>query len=800
MSMPDAPLTGLRIVDLTEGPAAQTARILADLGADVLVVEPPDGSPSRREAPLIDSQSLPFALRNANKRSVILDGGKERDRQRFFELAAGADILIDSGIPGHVPDFGTSCTELADTYDQLVVMSVTDFGATGPRAAWTATDPVLYALSSVLSRSGPPGGTPVLPPVGIASATASAQAAWAVLVAHYQRLRTGRGDYVDFSRYEGVLQALDPPFGSHGQAAAARGVNNARRDRPKAQDSYPIFACRDGWVRICILAPRQWRAMRAWLGEPRHFQDQHYDTIAGRAAASDQIGAAITALFSQHSMAELVATGTERGVPIAAVLAPPEVLFQDHFRAAGAWTTIELADSETLTVPDGCIVVDRHRAGIRWPAPAPGTSAPDWLADPVAVDVEPGGERPLSGLTILDLGVIVAGGELGRLFGDLGAEVIKVESPAYPDGLRQSKPGQTLSESFAWTHRNQIALGLDLRNSRGTELFGQLVAAADAVFANFKPGTLASLGLSYADLARFNPEIVLTESSAYGDTGPWSTRMGYGPLVRSSTGITQLWQADGARHRFHDAVTVFPDHLVARLAAVATLGALIRRDRTGQGAHVHLSQAESATSQLDVTYASTWAYEAGLPVVGDLSVHGVYPCQGDDEWCVITVGAEADWPAIASVFGRNELADDPRFLTAAGRWESRDALHGVVAEYTRRRSPLEVATALQESGVPAGPMYRGADVLTDPQVRHRGLYTEMVHPLLDVALPSETRPALYRHIAAADLRPAPGLGEHTREVCRRFLSLGADDIEQLIADGVLHAEPATTTKLEGQLA
>lgn len=800
MSMPDAPLTGLRIVDLTEGPAAQTARILADLGADVLIVEPPDGSPSRRAAPLIGTQSLPFALHNANKRSVVLDGGKKRDRRRFFDLVAGADILIDSGIPGNSADFGTSCTELADTYEQLVVMSITDFGATGPRARWTATDPVLYALSSVLSRSGPPGGTPVLPPDGIASATASAQAAWAVLVAHYQRLRTGRGDYVDFSRYEGVLQALDPPFGSHGQAAAARGVDNARRDRPRAQDSYPIVACRDGWVRICILAPRQWRAMRAWLGEPEQFQDQHYDTIAGRAAAAERIGAAITALFAPLSMAELVAAGTDRGVPIAAVLTPREVLSQDHFHATGAWTAIELDNSETLTVPDGCAVVDGHRAGIRWPAPAPGTSEPDWLADPVAVDVEPLGPRPLSGITILDLGVIVAGGELGRLFGDLGAEVIKVESPTYPDGLRQSKPGQAISESFAWTHRNQTALGLDLRNSRGTELFGQLVAAADAVFANFKPGTLASLGLSYEALARFNPAIVLTESSAYGDTGPWSARMGYGPLVRSSTGITRLWHADGAHHQFHDAVTVFPDHLVARLAAVATLGALIRRDRTGRGAHVHLSQAESATSQLDVTYAATWAHEARRTVLGDPSVHGVYPCQGYDEWCVITVGAEADWPAIAATFGRNELADDPRFLTAAGRWESRHALYAVVAEYTRDRSPQAVASALQQLGVPAGPMYRGADVLTDPQVRHRKLYTEMVHPLLDAALPSETRPAPYRHVPAADLRPAPLLGEHTREVCQRLLGLSADEIDQLIADRVLHAEPTTTSKFEGQLA
>jgi len=782
--MSDAPLAGVRILDLTIGPAAQTGRILADLGADVLMVEPPAGCPSRHDAPSVGTQSVSFALRNANKRSVILDSRDDRDRARFLDLVATADILIDSGIPSQSAHFGTSCAALADRYDELVVMSVTDFGTEGPLASWTASDPVLYALSSVLSRSGPPGGVPVLPPDGIASATAAAQAAWAVLVAYYQRLRSGRGDYVDFSRYEGVLLALDPPFGSHGQAAAARGINNHKRDRPKGQDSYPVFACRDGWVRICILAPRQWRAMRAWLGEPERFQDPQYDTIAGRAVASDQIGAAIGDLFHSHTMTELVALGTEHGVPIAAVFTQADVLSADHFQATGAWATVKLTEESVLTVPDGCVVIDGQRAGIRWPAPAAGTGEPGWLGERVAVTTEPASERPLSGLTILDLGVIVAGGELGRLFADLGAEVIKVESPTHPDGLRQGRPGQSISESFAWTHRNQTALGIDLRNSRGAELFGKLVAQADAVFANFKPGTLASLGLPYAALEGFNPRIVLTESSAYGDTGPWSARMGYGPLVRSSTGISRLWRDDtaddDAQHPFHDAVTVFPDHLVARLAAVATLAALIRRDRRGIGAHIHISQAETAVSQLDIVYASLWAQQAGTPIDADPSVHGVYRCLGDDEWCAVTIGADADSKAIASALGLADPADD---------------LRAVLAEYARSRTPLEVATTLQEIGVPAAPMYRGADVLTDPQVRHRRLYTDMAHPALDVLLPSETRPALYRHVPPAALRPAPRLGEHTREVCRRMLALTDDDIEQLITAGVLHAAPTT----EGQL-
>src|SRR5262249_17649367 len=180
-------------------------------------------------------------------------------------------------------------------------------------------------------------------------------------------------------------------------------------------------------------------------------------------------------------------------------------------------------------------------------------------------------------------GIIVVGGELGRLFADLGAEVIKVESAKYPDGLRQARVGQPMSETFAWTHRNEFGLGLDLRQPEGADIFARLVAGADAVFANFKPGTLAALGFPYERLRSLNPRIVLAESSAYGDHGPWSNRMGYGPLVRASTGVTRLWTSDDATdpdRPFVDAVTVFPDHISARVTAIGALAALIRRIRT----------------------------------------------------------------------------------------------------------------------------------------------------------------------------------------------------------------------------
>ena len=226
-------------------------------------------------------------------------------------------------------------------------------------------------MSTALSRTGPTSGTPVLPPVGVASATAAVQAAWAALAAYYHRLRCGTGEYIDFSRFEAVVQSLDPPFGSEGQAAVGlKRSSELWRGRPRNQQIYPILPCRDGYVRICLLSPRQWRGMRAWLGEPERFADPKFDTIAARYAASRELNEAIAELFAAQTMDDLVAEGQRRGVPIAAVLTPAQALSSEHFRAVGALADVVLAAGRDVSVPVGPFVVDGEHAGYARPAPS----------------------------------------------------------------------------------------------------------------------------------------------------------------------------------------------------------------------------------------------------------------------------------------------------------------------------------------------------------------------------------------------------------------------------------------------
>ena len=771
MSVNEPLLAGMRVLDLCDGEADAVTRLLADLGADVLKVEQPGGNSARMQLPTLDGVSIPFALHNANKRAVVLDPSSEADRRALIDLAATADVVVDTGLPGRAFAYGTSCEELADRVGHLITMDVTDFGRTGPYASWRATDPVLYAMCSALSRSGPAVGIPVLPPEGIASATAAVQAAWALLVAYANRLRCGAGDYIDFSRFDAVVTALDPPFGTQGQAATARKSGERWRGRPRNQDLYPIFACRDGFVRICVMSPRQWRGMRAWLGEPEQFQDPRFENLGARAQAFGELGALIGAMFADRTRDELVAEGQSHGVPIAAVLTPSEALHSDHLAAVGALADVELAPGVSARVPVGYWSVDGGRAGFAKSAPSLGADETAWRTqryDPEPVG--PVGALPLTGIRVVDLGIIVAGGELSRLFGDVGAEVLKIESAAYPDGLRQKREHQAIGDSFARAHRNHLGVGLDLRSPDGATVFAELVACSDAVFANFKPGTLAALGFSYDRLQDLNPGVVLAESSAFGDQGPWSTRMGYGPLVRAATGVTSLWASDvpnpAGRHPFYDATTIFPDHVVGRITAIGALAGLVRRQRTGSGAHIHVSQAEAGINQLDTRFVMLAAEAAGpgaaADVVNDAAEHLMLSCAGDDEWCVVSVSCDADRQAIATVTGDATPAD-----------------------WAARHTPQEVADRLQAAGVAAGPMYRPDDVYDHPQLRWRTVLTDMTHPLFDVPLPAETGPARFRNIPPAPQRPAPLPGADTRQVCRAVLGMTDQRLQDLIDAGVM---------------
>lgn len=739
--MPHRPLSGIRIVESVQGPLAMIGRYLADLGAAV----------DRFGHDADDSAE-----------AVVANAGK-RIHAEDLNGSTAATAIDRAHIVIADPASGLDLAALRRLRPDLVTMAVSDFGETGPLSTWRATGPVLHALSAVLSRSGIRGREPLLPPGDLAYQCAAPQAVFALLGALYRVLRGGKGAHFDFAALDGAVQGLDPGFGINGSATMGKPVGLLMRDRPRAGFQYPIMRCADGYVRICLLAKRQWRGMFRWMGEPEQFASADFDRTSHRYASAELLPH-IAGFFAAKRRIDLEREGQEHGVPIASVLTLGEFLESDHAAAREAVTT--LADETRL--PNGFMTIDGDRMG-----PLPAAEDAEFPAPSGAAPLAPFGD-----LKVLDLGVIVVGAEGARLLGDLGADVIKVESQAFPDGSRQSYLEHGMSVSFAAGHRNKRSLGIDLRSDAGRALFLDLVKEADVVCSNFKPGTMEKLGLGEAALREVNPGIIVSESSAFGDTGPWSGRMGYGPLVRASTGLTLAWRYPDDAQSFSDSITVYPDHVAGRICAIGVAALLIRRLRTGIGGVAKVAQSEVMIGHFaaDVVRGTpAQSAPADWP-------WGVFRAAGEDEWCVVTIEDDGDWARLCEAIG---YAEGAAFDTAARRLAAREEITARIEVWLAARTPRDASEALQAAGIAAAPMLRLAELPDFPYYHERGFYRIEGHPWLQEDVLGDSHVVRTADLPAPPRRPAPLSGEQSAEVIADWLGLDAANIQTLKDDAIL---------------
>ena len=737
-----APLAGVYIVDAVTGPMASITRYLADLGARVERIVPREPESAR---------------------DLVANAGKHPKEAATAALDGAHAVVADL-------DRLEWLSGLRVDNPSLVTMAVSDFGYGNEFSRWQATGKVLHALSGVLSRSGLRGRPPLMPPLDLPHECAAVQAAFVVATLLYRAMTTGQGGHVDFSGLEGAVQTLDPGYGINGSATLGRPVGLLSRDRPSAAFQYPILPCEDGYVRICLLSKRQWQGMFEWMGRPERFAGPEFDKMMHRYKSPDLLPA-IGAFFIGKTRRRLEAEGQAHGVPISGLNSITEFITSDHVEARRAFEIRQLGDHHVL-LPTGVHTIDGERA---CGAIASDTDTPTIGSLPITDEPLRENLAPLAGLRVLDLGVIVVGAEQARLLADLGADVVKIESRAFPDGNRQSYLDFGMSVSFAAGHRNKRSLGIDLRSARGRALFLRLVAEADVLCANFKPGTLERLGLGHDVLREVNPALVVSESSAFGDTGPWSDRMGYGPLVRAAAGLTKEWRYAGDPQGFCDAVTVYPDHVAARACALGAVALLIRRLRSGEGGRSAVAQSEVMLAHLAGRLArSEEAAEEHGP-------SGVFAAKGYDEWCVVDVVSEVQAEALAVLTG--------------GVGE--DALRAWLAD----RAPQLAAEELQSAGIPAAPMLRIADLPEHPFYRHRKFYRTETHPWMVETVIADSGVARSDDLPAPGRGPAPLAGEQTAEIVSEWLGLSNSEISDLCAAGVLEPlDDETRTAAQAHLA
>lgn len=726
------------MVDTTESPSWSSARLLADLGADVIRVD---------RAPM--SHDPMSFTRHANKRTV-----RGADSSQLRTLLGDADIWFDSG------SSGVDVAAARADHPELVIVSSSPFGSTGPYADYAATHAVVYALSGQLALCRLPGRPPLLPPGQPAFEVAAAMGAYVALVALWNRQVTGHGDHIDLSIHEAFIQTTDTRL---------PGANVSGDSRGTVAPGHPAFPTRDGLVRPLVVSSRQWHALREWVGDPTELHDDALATYGGRLLQPDVMTSIYAPLFAPTTTEAICEEAQRRGVPTTPVMSPRQLLESDPLRRRGTLVDT-IVDGRAGVVPAGYWELDGVRVGFRRAA-ADDVDIDHPFAHP-RFEVRPRarqGELPLTGIRVLELTQLMAGPETGKLLRDFGAEVIRIESRAFPDQSRVFGGAANMSSQFVSINRGKASFGVDLRSEEGRGLALALVAQSDVVIENLVPGALDHLGLDPVELRRANPDVILVSTQLFGGSGPWSDWRGFGSHARSVGGQTWLWRYPDTTDGFAENPIFFPDQFTARLAALAALACLGARHPR----HIRLSQADAVVNHLAELVLQESLDPGSVDALGnqcaDAHHCGVYPCADDDGWCVIAVRDDRDWLALLDVADVDAGAD---------------AVDERITSWTTTLPATDVVHRLQAVGVPAAAVVTAFDLLSDPHLHAHGFVQMVAQPGWD---PLFVEGPCFRseHLDPAAPVPAPSHGAHTRQLAAEVLGLDRARIDELVDAGVL---------------
>lgn len=795
-------LTHLRVLDLTSSPAAYCGKLFADLGAEVIKVEPRGADPGRSQAPFLETtegrRSIPFVYANANKRSVLLDLEANSDRLRFRELAADSDLIIEAFPVGTLARLGLGYADLSADHPGLVLTSVTGFGQAGPQCAFRSNDLVASALGGAMISIGDPADPPLRLAGRQADVTTATLAAASSLVALYHRDQTGCGQHVDVSSLE-VMASI-----TH-IAGVGKWLEDGvipKRVGTGLVASVPsgAYRCKDGLVYLMVNRPAHWEALALWINERTGNEEvllaEFQGASSSRLPYRELLDVFIGDLTSQLTVDEAYHEGQRRHIAVTPVQSASDIAVDPHLRARKFFVDVEIEAGQSLPMAGAPYRLGRTPWRLARTAPQPGEfdqqiseKARSTRTRSAGAWAEPTTETPagaLSGLRIVEFGTGLAAPWIGRILAWAGAEVIKVESHAHPDVPRLFVPPRepelgTQPQCSPWFtdwSAGKRFVALDLRNESGAELARQLVDRSDAVIANYSTGVLEKLGLGYKTLSARNAGLVMLESNGYGESGPNSHYVTWGPNIEALSGLCSLSGfPDRECSISHFA---YPDPLSALHGLFALLAGLIYRNRTKQGQVIHLSQFETtvaAIGSLILEFAATGKEPARLGNREfDRAPYGCFPCLGDDRWCVICVEDEVDWNRLRDVMGQPDWASEERFATAASRVANVDDLEARIGDWTIGRRDYDVMAVCQRAGIAAGVVQNAEDLLTlDPQLAHRGFFEEIPHFVKGSVVASgiplglTSTPGHTSHAGSA-------VGHDNQYVCREILDLSEPEI------------------------
>lgn len=801
------PLRGMKVVDCSVGWGEYVGRVLADLGANVLRIEPAGGHPARLRPPLCgqheETHSLYWSTISLGTPSVTVDVTDGAGQDQVRELIATADVFIESWTPGTAEKHRLGFDDLATINPRLVYASVTSHGQRSARSSMPSSDLTLQAEIGLLVGDG--DRPPI--PIGYPQATfhAGIQTAADILAALYEVGTHGDGQYLDVS----VLACMGPTllaFIGYPALGLSDELGTASRrawSREVEGVALPEFLrCADGdFFPVLRGAPRADGSTNSTLGKfiewgsatgsidssvgAIDWSDWERKVARGE-LTPDQVRVAIdsaVAFIAGQSMVDVMTWASENGLPCAPILSLSGLTADPHLEAVGYWRTLD-----GHRHPGPFARMSRTPAG-PWPT--------THLAhEKVGLRDEGTNERPMQqssgnarsifkGLKVADFTWAGTGPRTSKYFADFGATVVHVESRTHLDTLRQAgamkdgAPGINRSHFFSNMNTSKLGLSLNLAHPRGSVIARQLIDWADVVVESYSPGTMARRGLNYEVVSVDHDALIMVSTSLRGSGGPDATLRGYGTTGAALSGLHGVtgWpdRSPSGPGR------AYTDSIAPGFAVAATIAALLYRRRTGVGQHVEISQIETATHFiepliLDFTVNGVDHRGSGHASL-DSGLHGVYRALGDERYVAVSTETNEQWKSLCDILdvSRRSWPPDDRDLSE---------IDGTLERWVSAKDAWGSSCALRGAGVAAEVVQWPADVLVDSELRAHEYFVELNHPEMGTSFHDGFATRFSR--TPPRLRGSgPCMGADNRFVLHEILGYSLEDIDALESSGVL---------------
>lgn len=801
------------VLDFTDDRGEIGPMLLGDLGADVIRVEPPEGTRSRQQPPFntdapADLQSLSFQAFNRNKRSITLNPQNPDDCDTLAELIGRADFIFESWPDSSLARYQHNFETIRALNPRVVYTRLSPFGDSGPHAELAGSDLVIAAMGGPVALQGDADRAPLRVSVPQVWRHAGVEAAAGAMAAWHRMMRCGEAQFVDLSAQcvmtWTMLNAMDAHAIQGFDFERAGGQFNAGGVRfpiiHPTEDGHIVAIPRSDVLRQCL----PWLIDNEladpglldidWSEFDLNWINPEYEPLNVHQAVD-----LCRAFFRQHSKQALFEFGLQHQITLAPVNTLTELLGMQHMQTRDYWIPLPLPGAKTVNSPGLWAKSNLAALQLQRQAPALGEhneaiqSELQVPAEPKALPAPEGVDTlPFAGITVADFAWVGVGPISAKYLADHGAHVIRIESESRPDVLRanvpfrDNQPGIDRSQFFGDFNTSKHSISLNMKEPQAIEIAKQIISKSDVMIESFAPGAIARMGLDYEAVKQLNPGLIMISTCLMGQTGPAAQMAGYGYHAGAIAGF---YEVTGWPDRAPNGPWVaYTDTIAPRFISVLLAAALDHRRRTGEGCYMDVAQIETALhflgpELLDVQLSGNAATRTGNRCAY-LAPQGCYACEGEDNWCAIAVETDAQWQALCRVIQRPDLQAQTDYATHAGRLKAHEKLDAAIGEWTANKPAHEVMMALQQAGVAAGVVQRSSDLLRDPQYTYRQFYRHHEHPVMGHT-PYAGHQYRISNYANGPLGPAPTLGQHSFEILSEFLGIDDAAIAQAYASGVV---------------